>query len=470
MMIKPETEYRMSDGLTPEQEETWKSLQESPYGYLLHFWDGLDKAQRSNLLDQIATLNFERIARLHSAHETADTGRNVAKKASAPTTLIPADFRESDPQRFQQAEAIGCQALQQGKVGVMLVAGGEGTRLGFPHPKGKFPIGPVSNKSLYQLLAEQVVALQLRSQAIIPYYVMTSHATHDETALFFEEHKWFGLNQRDVYFFRQGQMPAVDKRTGRVLLAARDSVVFSPDGHGGLLEAMQNAKLFDDLRQRKIELLFYHQVDNPLVRVCDPAFIGFHLLNKAEVSTKVVVKENPAEKVGLLVEVDARHHMIEYVDLPEELAAQRDSAGKLRLRCGNIAVHLFGTEFLERITKENDGLPFHRSSKSVPHVNESGEAVHPKETNAYKFERFIFDILPFAKNPVAMEVIREHEFVPLKNRDGEFSPDHVRSAMRRLHTGWLKQAGMTNEDELPVEIAASIALDQAEFQARFQQS
>lgn len=460
----------MSAGLTSEQESTRKSLAGSDHRYLLHFWEKLDATQQANLLDQIVVLNFERIAKLHAAHDTADAGRQTAKVANAPATLIPADIRDTDPNRFREAEAIGWQALQQGKVAVMLVAGGEGTRLGFPHPKGKFPIGPVSNKSLYQLLAEQVVALQQRSKAIIPYYVMTSRATHDETTQFFREHDWFGLNQNQVQFFEQGQMPAVDEKTGRVLLAAHDSVVFSPDGHGGLLEAMQNAKLFDDLRRRNIDLLFYHQVDNPLVRVCDPAFIGFHLLNQAEVSTKVVAKENPAEKVGLLVEVDGRHHMIEYVDLPEDLAAQRDSSGKLRLRCGNIAVHLFGTEFLERIATENDGLPFHRSSKAVPHINESGELVHPKETNAFKFERFIFDVLPFAKNPVAMEVIREHEFVPLKNREGEFSPDHVRSALRRLHTGWLKQAGMTNEEELPVEIAASIALDQAEFLKHFPQT
>ena len=153
--------------------------------------------------------------------------------------------------------------------------------------------------------------------------------------------------------------------------------------------------------------------------------------------------------------------MIEYTDLPPELAAERDAGGKLRLRCGNIAVHVFRTDFLEHMAAENENLPYHRSSKSVSYINDSGDQIHPTESNAFKFEKFIFDILPKAERPLAMEVIREDEFMPLKNREGSFSAEHVRQTMRRLHTSWLKRAGWTNEEELSVEIPAQVALDEA---------
>lgn len=441
-----------------------EAIQKSPQNYLLRFWATLNDEQRCQLLDQLGKVDFQQIESLFTS--TTENRVDVSDSASSPGKLIPADISESDPELFSQAEQTGWTALRKGRVGAILVAGGEGTRLGFPHPKGQFLIGPVSQKSLYQLLAEQLAAISRRAEATIPYYVMTSDATHWETEKFFEDHGYFGLDPASVYFFRQGKMPAIDQRTGQVLMAAKDSIAFSPDGHGGLLDALRNAQLFDDLQTRGIETLFYHQVDNPLVRVCDPAFLGFHLLNQADVSTKVVEKEDPAEKVGLLVEIDGRHHMIEYVDLPETIAQQRDSTGALRLRCGNIAVHVFQTEFLERMAKQKNSLPYHRSSKSVPHVNDQGQPVEPKDQNAFKFERFIFDILPLANRPLAMEVIREREFTPLKNAEGAFSPEYVRSAMRKLHTTWLRQAGWTNETELPVEIPADVALDEADFRKR----
>ncbi len=443
-----------------------KSTPTAAGGYLLQFAQTLNDEQHDCLIKEIAGIDFDRITALFAAKDVKDAGLKLANSAGAPTKLIPTDIATKNPAEFKRAEEAGWKALREGRVGIILVAGGEGTRLGFPHPKGQFPIGPVSNKSLFQLLAEQTVAISQRSRTRIPYYVMTSEATHVETVAFFEQHQYFGLDPADVRFFRQGNMPAVDQKSGRVLMAATHSVAFSPDGHGGLLEAMSNARIFDDIQDREIEYLFYHQVDNPLVRVCDPAFIGFHLLNRSDVSTKVVRKEDPNEKVGLLVEVNGRHHIIEYTDLPPDLAAQRDPTGELRLRCGNIAVHLFRSDFLKRMAEDEESLPYHRSSKSVPYVDDLGELVQPAENNAFKFERFIFDILPQAERPLAMEVVREQEFMPLKNREGLFSPDHVRQAMCQLHTSWLKQAGWTTADELPIEIPAAAALDAADFLAR----
>lgn len=442
------------------------SISDLLQSHLLRFWDTLIEEQQAQLREHVADVDFDEIAALYnSPQETQDTAQ-IAQSATAPSTLIPANVRDARPDEFQKAEKAGWRALRAGQVGVVLVAGGEGSRLGFPHPKGQFPIGPVSKKSLYQLLAEQLVAITARAQATIPYYVMTSDATHIETAKFFEDHGYFGLDPASVHFFRQGRMPAVDQRTGKVLMSAKSSIAFSPDGHGGLLEAMRRAHLFDDMRTRQVETLFYHQVDNPLVRVCDPAFLGFHLLHHSDVSTKVVAKEDPAEKVGLLVEVDGRHRIIEYSDLPAEVANQRATTGDLKLRCGNIAVHVFRREFLEKMSNDRQSLPYHRSSKKVSHIDDAGEVVNPRENNAFKFERFIFDILPQAERSLAMEVVREREFMPLKNAEGQFSPEHVQSAMRQLHTSWLKKAGWTNETELPIEIPSSAGLSEEDFIAR----
>ncbi len=429
--------------------------------YIFRNWGVLNREQRIRLTEQVAEIDFDRIRALHQAtdgptSEVADLG-----KASAPGRLIPRDIRRDNPGEFATAREIGWQALREGRVAIILVAGGEGSRLGFPHPKGQFPIGPVSGKSLYQMLVEQALAMSRRSGKVIPYYVMTSDSTHEETMAFFRVHSFFGYDAANLHFFSQGKMPAVDQRTGNVIMSAHDRIAFAPDGHGGLLNAMRTARLFDDLRSRNIETIFYHQVDNPLVRVCDPAFLGFHQIHRAEVSTKVVSKEEPDEKVGLLVEMEDRHRIIEYSDLPADLAAQRDASGQLKLRCGNIAVHLFNVDFLERMAEQD--LPFHRSSKSVAFVNDSGEVVQSTENNAFKFEKFIFDILPHAQRPVAMEVVREHEFVPLKNSHGDHSPDHVRQSLMRLHTRWMQQAGWTTEESLPVEIPASVALDETDF-------
>ncbi len=435
---------------------------DSPQPHLFRFWSSLSDDEKRALVAQVESINLNEIGTLWQS-APAESDAALADKASAPSSLIPATIRTDDPQRFAQAEATGWQALAEGRVGAILVAGGEGTRLGFPHPKGQYPIGPVSKKSLFQWLAEQLLAVSQRAGVPIPYYIMTSDATHEETVAFFREHHYFGLNADHVRFFRQGNMPAVDQKSGHLLLGEKHRVAVSPDGHGGLLAAFDRAGLFDDVLQRGVEYLFYHQVDNPLARVCDPAFIGFHRLHNAEVSTKIVAKEDPAEKVGLLVEVDGRHRIIEYIDVPPHIAQQTDQSGKLRLRCGNIAVHLFNATFLQRVARENGGLPYHRSSKPVPYVDESGTLAQPTSSNAFKFEKFIFDILPATERALAMEIVRDDEFVPLKNREGQFSPDHVRSAMRQLHTRWLRNAGWTTEQELPVEIPPAAALCEADF-------
>jgi UDP-N-acetylglucosamine/UDP-N-acetylgalactosamine diphosphorylase len=441
-------------------------LQAADQAHVLRWWDELPDSRQASLAAQVAELDLPLISELWcAAARQSDGASAVTAPLEPPRDVISACLGERHPDAWTRAMERGARALRDGQVGAILVAGGQGTRLDFPQPKGMFPIAPVSGKSLYQWLAEQLLARSRQCEAVIPWYVMTSDSTHAETEAFFEENRYFGLAPEDVHFFRQGNLPAVDRATGRILMSAKDELCLSPDGHGGLLSALDRAGLFDDMRERGVQHLFYHQVDNPLVRMCDPAFLGFHLLRDSEVSTKVVRKTDPHEKVGLVVEQAGQTRIVEYSDLPADLAAHRDAAGDLCFWAGNTAVHLFERGFLERLTREG-GLPLHTAVKRVPHLGPDGEWVRPETDNALKFERFIFDVLPAAQRTLVMECRREHEFAPLKNREGLYSPEYVRSAMCREFTRWLRASGLTLADELPVEIGPLIALDEHEFAER----
>jgi UDP-N-acetylglucosamine/UDP-N-acetylgalactosamine diphosphorylase len=332
-----------------------------------------------------------------------------------------------------------------------------------------FAIGPVTNKSLFQIHAEKVLALSRRYGKAVPFLVMTSPATHAETEAFFAEHRSFGLDPHEVFFFCQGTMPALDMATGRVLLESRSRLFASPNGHGGTLTALAESGLLDRLRRRGIRQVFYFQVDNPLVKVADPLFLGHHLAADAEVSSKIVPKEGPTDKLGNLVLIDGRCSMIEYSDLPESLARQTDAAGRLHLWAGSPAIHIFAVDFLDRVTRDRRGMPFHVARKKVPYLDDAGRPVNPTRENALKFEMFIFDVLPLAQRWTVVETSRREEFVPLKNATGPDSPETVRQALCDLAGDWLQHAGAAvprrpdGHVAVPLEISPLYALDAEEL-------
>ncbi len=347
----------------------------------------------------------------------------------------------------------------------MLVAGGQGTRLGFDHPKGMFPIGPVSGRSLFQIHIEKILAVGRRYGARIPLYLMTSPATHDETVAFLARHDRFGLPEEDLKVFCQGTMPAVDAATGRLLLEAPGRLATSPDGHGGMLAAFARSGCLADARRRRLGQLFYFQVDNPLVEVCSAEHLGYHLLCGSEMSSQVIAKRDPLERVGNVVALDGRLMVIEYSDLPEEAARRRGADGSLAIWAGSIAVHVFDVAFLERMAATAAGLPFHVARKKVAHVDPSGRRVEPRQPNALKFERFIFDLMPSAAGVVVIEVDPARAFGPLKNAPGaeRDTPEAVRAQMAALHRGWLRRAGVEVGDDVAVEISPLFALDAEEL-------
>ena len=325
-----------------------------------------------------------------------------------------------------------------------LVAGGQGTRLGFDGPKGAYEIGPVTRRTLFQLHAEKIAALSRRAGKTVPWYIMTSESNHNATVAYFREHAFHGLREDSVRFFRQDMLPAVD-RAGKFLLETKSRVFTSPNGHGGSLKALRDSGALADMKERGIDVIFYFQVDNPLVEICDPVFLGRHLEARADMSSKVVRKSSWKEKVGVMGLLGGKLAVIEYSDLPEAAARAVLPDGSLEYWAGSIAIHVLSADFVDRLTRGGFHLPYHRAEKAIPHVDASGREVKPSEKNGIKFETFVFNALAEARNSVTMEVLREEEFSPVKNAEGEDSPATSRRDLTALYLRWLEENGASIE-------------------------
>ena len=430
--------------------------------HVLTGWDGLNAEERAHLTGQLQALDFDLLARLYARRN--ESYPVPAQNHIAPLPMVLPDAPDADARR------IGELALTAGEVAALVVAGGQGSRLGSEQPKGMYPAGPVSNKSLFQLHAEKVLARDRKHGVRIPLLVMTSHATHAETETFFQENEYFGLSPDDVYFFRQGTMPALDLATGRLLMDRPGRLFTSPNGHGGTLTAMADTGLLDQLGHRGVRHVFYFQVDNPLVKIADPTFLGQHIRARADVSSKVIPKAGPFDKLGNLVLIDGKLSIIEYSDLPTPLAEARDEAGNLKINVGNPAIHIFDLAFLERVTEgDAAGLPYHLARKSVNCWDpKSKEFVVPERENALKFERFIFDVLPLAERWTVVATSRREEFAPLKNASGPDSPESVKAALTALAADWLRRAGATVPDGAVVEIGPLFALEPEDLAGKVQ--
>ncbi len=423
------------------------------------FWDELNEAERRQLAAEIREVNFALLKSLRGGQASEDWTGKAARAVPPPAARLDA---KGNPYSKTDAVKRGREALDRGEVAVVIVAGGQGSRLGFDHPKGMFPIGPVSGATLFRILFEKVLAIGRRHGVQPPLFMMTSDATHGETVEYIEANDYFGLSPKEVHFFQQGRMPAVDIKTGRVLMESKSRLALSPDGHGGKLAALKNSGGLAKLHERGIHHLFYCQVDNPLVSLCDAEFLGYHLLSRSQVSTQVVAKQEPLERVGNVVTVDGRMTIIEYSDLPNTIAERQNPDGSLMLWAGNTAIHIFDVAFLTQMADNAEALPFHLARKKVPYVNEQGQSIEPNEPNAIKFERFIFDLLPAAERSFVMEVDPRVCFAPVKNATGEKTdtPESVQRQMIELHTQWLRNAGAKIESGITVEISPVFALDE----------
>ncbi|MGI9474624.1 MAG: UTP--glucose-1-phosphate uridylyltransferase [Rubripirellula sp.] len=427
-------------------------LAASGQDHVFRFWGELDPAQRERLQTQLAGLDLNELATLVGGENEKTDFAEMASNASAPPA-VRADGSGAD-WTVDAARVRGERALRNGEVGAVIVAGGQGTRLGFDQPKGLFPVGPVSDRTLFQCFADRLLAVNETYGCRVPLYVMTSEATDEETREYFQANAFLGLRQEDVVIFKQGTMPAIDSTTGKLLMSDRDSLALSPDGHGGTVTALARSGCLSDAAGRGVKYLAYIQVDNPLANLCDPTLLGHHLMAESEMTTQVVRKRYAMEKVGNVVLVDGKVQIIEYSDLPESAAERVDAAGELALWAGNIAVHVFDVAFLQRMSRVASALPFHLASKKVPHVDADGNQVDPTDPNATKFERFIFDLLPEAGNAFVVESLPSEAFAPVKNAEGAptDTPSLARQAISDLHIGWLRQAGAWVGEGVQVEI------------------
>lgn len=427
--------------------------------HLLFGLPRLTEAARQSFFDELRSLDWTRLQTEH---------RRALDRTTIPS-LERIDIIPKATPLASESRQLGEAALARGEVAVVLVAGGRGSRLGFDRPKGLYPIGPLSGSSLFQIHCEKIRARQIRHRGRLPLLIMTSDATHDETVSFFQERRYFGLPPHDVHFFRQGTLPVLALHEFRLLLNEPGQLRRTPNGHGGVLPALHDSGLLEALYQQGVRYLYYFQVDNPLVHVADPIFLGEHIRTRSEASSKVVPKAKPTDKLGNLVLVDGRCTIIEYHE-PDAQQVWATKNGRYLFLDGSPAIHIFSVDFLRRLVANRFQLPWHFARKKVDHLDEQGQRVMPERENALQLETFIFDILPQAERWLAMETTHEDEFAPLKNgeHDPVDNPTTVRRAISERARRWLLSAGVQVEGT--AEISPLVALEPGDLTRRLQGS
>ena len=421
--------------------------------HVFDHWEALHDNARARLLGQLQEVDYDLMARL-AASLSKDAGEEAAPQLEPPVLFRLADNASA---AAVQARTRGSELLDAGRVGFMIVAGGQGSRLGFEGPKGCYPIGPVTDRSLFAYHAARIQAAGMRHGFTPTWYVMTSPLNDADTRAFFEANAHFGLGATNVFFFSQAMLPAMDL-DGNLLLSEPDALFLAPNGHGGSLAALSSSGALEHMRERGIDTISYFQVDNPLARPADVLFLGLHAEAQAGMSSKVVAKRGPAEKVGVIGRVNGALGCIEYSDLSDELREAKDASGELLFRAGNIAVHALDVAFVEELNQSGElDLPWHIARKRMQVLGADGTRT---EVEGAKFETFVFDALAKSPTSVTLEVDRAEEFSPVKNKDGVDSAESCRVDLQRVFVGLAGDLGST------LEVSPAYAETAEEFAAR----
>lgn len=420
----------------------------------MRFWDQLSEDERNELREDISALDlaevtsyFERALRSSEARrETLDD-----KVSPIPKEKI-ASAKTVDEERRRSYEELGLREVADGKVAVLLMAGGQGTRLGVSYPKGMYNVGLPSGKTLFQLQAERILRLQHMAEkkygkkGEITWYILTSEATHDTTTHFLHKHNYFNLKEENVKAFKQGMLPCFTF-DGKIILDQKHKIAKAPDGNGGLYRALVVQGILDDMAERGIRSVHVHSVDNILIKVADPIFIGYCLSASADCGVKVIEKSSPNEPVGVVCRVNDIYRVVEYSEITKETAELRSDDGQLIYNAANICNHYFTVDFLRNVSKNHEHeLELHVAKKKIPFVDEHGNRIVPKSSNGIKIEKFVFDVFKFAERFTVWQGVREEDFSPLKNSDesGEDCPSTARRDVLRLHKKWLLDAGASS--------------------------
>ncbi|PSN34428.1 UDP-N-acetylhexosamine pyrophosphorylase [Blattella germanica] len=419
--------------------------------HILQFWSELTEEQKTILCSDIKEVNVAEVCTyFKKAIETLNEDQSKLDDRMEP---IPPELyggvSRSTAKELRSYEDEGLQQISQGTVGVLLMAGGQGTRLGVCYPKGMYDVGLPSHKTLFQLQAERIKRLEdmaynkTGKRSCITWYIMTSEATMDSTAEFFEKHHYFGLQKENIIMFEQGLLPCFTF-DGKMIMDEKWKISRAPDGNGGIYRALRDTGILDDMEKRGVKYLHAHAVDNILVKIADPIFVGYCVQRNAECGAKVVDKAFPQEAVGVICKVDGQYQVVEYSEITTKTAEKRNSDGRLTFSAGSICNHFFTTEFLRKIANKYESkLKLHVAKKKIPYVDDSGDRHNPEKPNGIKMEKFVFDVFPFAEQFVIWEVKREEEFSPLKNSDAaeKENPTTCRNDIFALHRRYIQDAG-----------------------------
>ena len=399
-------------------EEALHKLAPAGQEHLLQFYEEINEEQKKFLLRQIEDLDLSLLELIQ------DGAKEVEKGKLEPLGAVTL---EEIAQKRDEYEKTGLEAIKACKVGAVLLAGGQGTRLGLDKPKGMLNVGVNKELYLFEQLVNNLMQVVKKADAWVPLLVMTSEKNNEDTTKFFEENNYFGYNKDFVFFFVQEMAPSVSY-DGKIYMEEKDKLSTSPNGNGGWFSSLVKAGLLDKMEQLGVEWLNVFSVDNVLQKIADPVFVGATIEAGCVCGSKVVAKANPNEKVGVLCLEDGRPSIVEYYEMTDEIINSRDEEGKLLYNYGVILNYLFEIKTLTRIMNEN--MPTHVVEKKIPYMDEDGSQVKPAEPNGYKFETLVLDMIHMMDNCLSFEVERNREFAPIKNRTGVDSLDSARELMR----------------------------------------
>ena len=387
--------------------------------HLLQYFDELDEAQQTGLLNQIEALDLSLLDLIK------DGVKEVPKGKLAPLGAVTLDEIKEKKDTYKKR---GLEAIRQCQVGAVLLAGGQGTRLGLDKPKGMLNVGIHKELYLFEQLVNNLMEVVKEADAWVPLFVMTSEKNNADTVAFFKEKDYFGYNKDYVFFFVQEMAPSVGY-DGKILMEAKDRLSTSPNGNGGWFSSLVKAGLLDKINELGVKFLNVFAVDNVLQKMADPVFVGATLGAGAVCGSKVVAKADPNERVGVLCLEDGRPSIVEYYEMTDEIIHSRDDKGNLLYNYGVILNYLFDVKTLTDIL--NRSMPTHVVEKKIPYINEKAELVKPQEPNGYKFETLVLDMIHMMDNCLSFEVEREHEFAPIKNATGVDSLESARELMEK---------------------------------------
>lgn len=385
--------------------------------HLLKYYDELSAEEQQALIGQIEATDMSILAACRHKEELTQKGKIT------PLAAMELDEIEANRESFT---AAGLKIIRAGKVGAVLLAGGMGTRLGSEEPKGTYNVGLTRELYIFECLINNLTDVVRQADVWIHLFVMTSDKNHDATIAFLQEHAFFGYNPEYVHFFKQEMAAATDFQ-GRIYLEEKGKLSTSPNGNGGWFISMKNTGMLDLIKKAGIEWLNVFAVDNVLQRIADPCFVGATVLKRCVVGAKVVRKNAPDEKVGVMCLEDGRPSIVEYYELTDELMNAKDEKGNPAYNFGVILNYLFQVSALEGLLAKN--LPLHIVEKKIPYLDESGKPVKPEEPNGYKYESLVLDMIHQLDSCLPFEVVRNREFAPIKNKTGVDSVESARALL-----------------------------------------